>query len=77
MITEQLKKISRELQITLIVNLHQVNIALKYSDRILGVNKGKLVFDGRPDELSADRIAEIYGAESGKLFTEQETKYAA
>ena len=76
-IMEQLKKISRELQITLIVNLHQVNIALKYSDRILGVNKGKLVFDGRPDELSADRIAEIYGAESGKLFTEQETKYAA
>jgi len=64
-IMEQLKRFSRELHITLIVNLHQVDVALKYSDRVLGVNKGRVVFDGRPDELSSERIAEIYGTESG------------
>jgi phosphonate transport system ATP-binding protein len=63
-IMEHLKSFSRTMHITLIVNLHQVEIALKYSDRILGVNNGRLVFDGAPDELSPERIAEIYGAES-------------
>lgn len=63
-IMEQLKSFSEKMHITLIVNLHQVDVALKYSDRILGVNKGRIVFDGRPDELSPDHIAEIYGTES-------------
>ena len=66
-IMEQLKRFSREMQITLIVNLHQVDVALKYSDRILGVNKGRLVFDGSPGDLSSERIAEIYGTESPAL----------
>ncbi len=52
------------MHISLIVNLHQVDVALKYSDRILGVNKGRIIFDGGPGELSPDRIAEIYGTES-------------
>ena len=67
-IMDHLKKFSREMEITLIVNLHQVSVALNYSDRILGVNKGRLVFDGGPDELTSERIAEIYGAESHELI---------
>src|ERR1700761_7194710 len=63
-IMEQLKRFSKEMHISLIVNLHQVDVALKYSDRILGVNKGRIVFDGVPGELSPERIAEIYGTES-------------
>ena len=63
-IMDQLKRFSREMHITLIVNLHQVDVALKYSDRILGVNKGRLVFDGGPGDLSPQRISEIYGTES-------------
>jgi phosphonate transport system ATP-binding protein len=63
-IMDQLKRFSKEMHITLIVNLHQVDVALKYSDRILGVNKGRIVFDGVPGELSPERIAEIYGTES-------------
>ncbi len=63
-IMEQLKRFSREMQITLVVNLHQVDVALKYSDRILGVNRGRLVFEGGPGDLSPERIAEIYGTET-------------
>jgi phosphonate transport system ATP-binding protein len=63
MIMEQLKRLANEMHISIIVNLHQVDVALKYSDRILGVNKGRLVFDGGPGDLSAERIAEIYGTE--------------
>ena len=63
-IMEQLKSFSGEMRITLIVNLHQVDVALRYSDRILGVNKGRIVFDGRPEDLSPERISEIYGTKS-------------
>ena len=63
-IMEHLKSFSREMHITLIVNLHQVDVALRYSDRILGVNKGRLVFDGRPEDLSPERISEIYGTKT-------------
>ena len=63
-IMEHLKSFSSQMDITLIVNLHQVDFALKYSDRVLGVNKGRLVFDGRPDHLSPERISEIYGTET-------------
>jgi len=66
-IMEQLKRCSNEMDITLIVNLHQVDVALRYSDRILGVNKGRLVFDGGPGDLSPERISAIYGTESPVL----------
>jgi phosphonate transport system ATP-binding protein len=41
-----------------------VDVALKYSDRILGINNGRLVFDGGPEELSSERISQIYGTET-------------
>ncbi|HKK02016.1 MAG TPA: hypothetical protein VJ955_07600, partial [Desulfuromonadales bacterium] len=47
-----------------------VNVALKYSDRILGVNRGKIVFDGSPDELSSEHISGIYGSESRDLIVD-------
>jgi phosphonate transport system ATP-binding protein len=76
-IMDHLKKFSREMGITLMVNLHQVNVAINYSDRILGVNSGKIVFDGSPDELTSDRIAEIYGAESEELIEGVQKRYAS
>jgi phosphonate transport system ATP-binding protein len=63
--------------ITLMVNLHQVNVAINYSDRIIGVNSGRIVFDGSPDELTSDRIAEIYGAESEELIEGVQKRYAS
>lgn len=75
-IMDHLKKFSKEMGITLIVNLHQVNVAINYSDRILGVNGGKIVFDGSPDELTSERIAQIYGAESEELIEGLQQRYA-
>ncbi|SPF37579.1 phosphonate/organophosphate ester transporter subunit; ATP-binding component of ABC superfamily [Candidatus Desulfosporosinus infrequens] len=67
-IMDHLKNVSTQMGITVIVNLHQVNVALKYSDRIIGVNKGKVVFDGPPNALSDEQISEIYGSESKDLI---------
>ena len=43
------------------MNLHQVDYAIEFSDRIIGLKDGKLVFDGTPAELDAEAIARIYG----------------
>lgn len=62
-IMDHLKNISTEMGITVVVNLHQVEVAVKYSDRIIGVNMGKVVFDGPPCDLTARQIHVIYGSE--------------
>ncbi|MBN1945669.1 MAG: phosphonate ABC transporter ATP-binding protein [Bradymonadales bacterium] len=68
-IMDYLQKIQQELRITIIVNIHQVDIAKKYAERILGFNKGHLVFDNKPGKLDKDTTREIYGAEAGELFS--------
>lgn len=45
---------------TLIVNLHQVDLAKAYADRIVGVRKGQILFDVLPQDLDETRIAELY-----------------
>ncbi|SFG83001.1 phosphonate transport system ATP-binding protein [Desulfotomaculum arcticum] len=67
-IMDHLRNVTTHMGITVLVNLHQVNVALKYSDRIIGVNQGKVVFDGLPDHLAVEHIADIYGSESKDLI---------
>ena len=59
-IMDYLKKIVTELKITCIVNLHQVDIAKKYSNRIIALNKGEKIFDDKPKYLTNDTIEFIY-----------------
>ena len=60
-VMEQLRWACDELGIGCLVNLHQVDYAVEFSDRIIGLRRGKLVFDGIPDELDAKVISYIYG----------------
>lgn len=69
-IMEYLKDINQQMNITVIFNLHQVDVALRYSDRIIGVNSGRIVYDGKPEDLSREKIYEIYGTEAGSLITD-------
>ncbi|WP_270172802.1 phosphonate ABC transporter ATP-binding protein [Paenibacillus sp. SYP-B4298] len=69
-IMDHLRSISSRLGITVLVNLHQVDVALKYSDRIIGVNGGRIVFNGAPGLLTHDAIHHIYGSEAGELMME-------
>jgi len=67
-IMDHLRKACDDFGITIIVNLHQVDVAIKYSDRVLGISAGKLVYDGSPRALSRDMIHEIFGSEAGELI---------
>lgn len=69
-IMDQLKDINENKKITCIVNLHQVDVALKYSDRIIGVSGGKIVYDGLPSGLDQETIHKIYQSKSEDLITD-------
>lgn len=60
-IMEHLRWVADTLGIACLVNLHQVDYAIEFSDRVVGLKEGKVVFDGTPAELDAEAIAFIYG----------------
>lgn len=55
------KRINQEFGITIVANMHHVDLALKYSTRIIGIKEGKIVFDGKPEDVNDDVIKQIYG----------------
>lgn len=69
-IMEHLRKICNEKGITVIVNLHQVDVAKNYSDRIIGLNSGEVVFNGHPNEINKEVIQKIYGTDFDDLIME-------
>lgn len=62
-IMEYMFNICLEDGITAMVNLHQVDVALKYATRIIGIQSGRIVFDGPPSRLKMDHIDQIYNRE--------------
>ncbi|GEN52919.1 phosphonate ABC transporter ATP-binding protein [Halobacillus faecis] len=56
-----LKQINREDGITTLVNLHFIDMAMEYADRIIGMRAGEVVFDGPVSEVSESTFEDIYG----------------
>lgn len=65
--SRQIMRLIRELcderGLTAIINIHDVELARRFSDRIVGLHAGKVVFDGSPDSLDAATLTRIYGEE--------------
>lgn len=59
-IMDLIARIAREDGLTTIVSLHQVDLAVRHSERIVGLNHGRVVFDGPPVELGDAVLARIY-----------------
>jgi phosphonate transport system ATP-binding protein len=52
-----------ERDIPVIVNIHNVELARRFADRIVGMSKGEIVFDGPPQALEQAHLLRIYGGE--------------
>ena len=59
-VMDDMLKINRGGGITIICNLHSLEIAKKYCDRLIGLSEGEVVFDGKPNELTADISKKLY-----------------
>jgi phosphonate transport system ATP-binding protein len=60
-VLDYLKDASQRLGISVICNLHQVDFAREYAERIIGLSQGRLIFDGPPSALTDDILNRIYG----------------
>ncbi|MDQ3691144.1 MAG: phosphonate ABC transporter ATP-binding protein [Chloroflexota bacterium] len=60
-VMRDLQRINRDLGITTIVNLHFLDLAKVYGDRIIGMRQGKLVYDGPGGEADENVFRDIYG----------------
>lgn len=60
-VMDALRRINKEDGITVIANLHLLQTARDYCDRIIGMRKGSVVFDGPPSQLTDALAREIYG----------------
>jgi phosphonate transport system ATP-binding protein len=63
-VMEVLRKASRDLGITVVCNLHHLEAAREFADRVVGLNDGRLVYDGSPRGLTPDAVERIYRGDS-------------
>ncbi|MEM6339770.1 MAG: phosphonate ABC transporter ATP-binding protein [Pseudomonadota bacterium] len=70
-VMEALRRIHEEDGRMVICNLHTLDTARRYCDRVIGMRDGRIVFDGVPDQLTTGMAREIYGA--GADFSETAT----
>lgn len=59
-VLNDLRAAAHELQIAVLCNLHQVELARQFADRIVGIAAGQIVFDGPPADLDDAALARIY-----------------
>ena len=72
-VMDALRDINKNDGITVICNLHTLDTARNYCDRIVGMQDGRIIFDGTPDLLTTQMAREIYGAEGEEAFNEAAT----
>ena len=60
-VMDALRRINREDGLTVLCNLHHLDTARIYCDRIVAMQLGRIVFDGTPAELTAEKVRDIYG----------------
>ena len=76
-VMDALLRINKHFGITVICNLHSLDLARSYCDRLVGMSAGRVVFDGAPATLTADAARELYGLEAGEVMdTETEANWA-
>ncbi len=70
-VMDALRRIHEEDGRTVIANLHTLDTARRYCDRVIGMRDGRIVFDGTPEQLTTGVARDIYGADAS--FSEAAT----
>ncbi len=76
-VMEALRRIHEEDGRTVICNLHTLDTARRYCDRVVGMRDGRIVFDGLPEQLTTGVAREIYGADASFSEAATSTEIAA
>ncbi len=55
------RRINQEMNITVLINIHHVDLALQYCSRVVGIRAGQIVYDGPTTDVTQEILDEIYG----------------
>jgi len=66
-IMQYLEQINQEDGVTVLCSLHFLDLVEKYSERVIALNEGRLVFEGTAQELDDERFKDIYGREAERI----------
>ena len=66
-IMQYLEQINQQDKVTILCSLHFLDLVEKYSQRVIALNDGKLVFEGTAAELDDERFKDIYGREAERI----------
>ena len=71
-VMDALRQVNREDGITVLTNLHHLDTARQYCDRIVAMQSGRVMFDGPPTALTGARVREIYGVSEDEFDDQAE-----
>ncbi|HLR21547.1 MAG TPA: phosphonate ABC transporter ATP-binding protein [Tissierellaceae bacterium] len=71
-VMDDFKRINEDKNISVLINIHDVEMAIEYADRIIGINKGNIIFDGKSSEVTEEVLDKIYEQDFEKNENEGE-----
>jgi phosphonate transport system ATP-binding protein len=67
-VMDALKVLNTQAGITVLCNLHSLELARSYCSRLIGMKAGRVVFDGVPEALTDDAVVDLYGLEANDVI---------
>jgi phosphonate transport system ATP-binding protein len=59
-VMDDFKRINKTMNITILINIHHVDLALQYCTRVIGIRAGEIVYDGPASAVNDDVLKQIY-----------------
>ncbi len=59
-VMDDFQRINRDMNITVIINIHHVELALQYASRVIGIREGRIVYDGPAAQVTQQILDDIY-----------------
>ena len=71
MVMGDFKRINKEMNITILINIHHVDLALEYASRVIGIRDGEIVYDGPVSEVTQEVLDVVYKGNSAPTSEEE------
>ena len=62
-VMDDFKKFNKDMNISILINIHHVDLALKYASRVIGIKAGEIIYDGLAKDVDGEILKQIYGRE--------------
>lgn len=66
-VMDDFKRINKDMNITVLINIHHVDLALHYADRVIGIRAGEIVYDGPASDVTDAVLSNIYEGQSEEV----------